>query len=179
VIVGEELEAHSATPTRGALLALAAVLREAGDAQPHERLTVGDELTRGGGDHYDLVLDREGREDVRDARVDGTRGCVDAHEEIDPFAERPVEHLVGDGIEIVRRRADPDAEVGAGVRRARGRDRSGVSRRDGEALDADLVGVGVAGSLARESANADPLDEVRRALDLATRATPSALASSK
>ena len=105
-------ELDPAAAAGGALLALAVLVGDAGDAQADQRLHVADDDS-GRVDHQDdLLLDAEAGQDVGDARIVAARDDVDLVEQRDLLVQTDVERRAPERVEIVRRagrRAPPPA----------------------------------------------------------------------
>ena len=88
VVVGEKGELDAAAAAGGALLALAVLLGDAGDAEADERLDVADDDAGRGHHQDDLLLDAEAGQHVGDARIVAARRDVDLVEQRDLVVER-------------------------------------------------------------------------------------------
>ena len=157
--VGERRERQPSAAAVGALLAVRAALRNAGDGQMDQRTDVADEDARRVHDEHDAVLDAETGEHVGDGRVRGAGRGVEPLEEGDLVGERRVDGRFGERVEVVRR-ARPARHRQRRIIRTLVGDEARRAGGDLEPLERHLIGVRVARPRPGEDANAHALAHV-------------------
>ncbi len=138
-------------PPEVAACGVGGVLRNDEDVEARERLGVGGEGAVGGGDEDAAQLVGEAGADLGDARVVGAGGGVGTLDEGELGGDLGVGGGAGDGIERVALGvAEALHELLGGAGGDEGRGAGGAEK----AVGGEVVGVGVAGALAGEDANA-------------------------
>ena len=148
---GELVEAGAAAAAGGAFGGDGAFLGDDEDVEAAEGLGVAGEGAVGGGDEDAAEFLGVAGADLDDARVEGAGGAVGAEDELEAGGEVEIEAAERNGIEIGGGGFDESLH---GLFGRAGGDEGGGAGGVEQALGAEIVGVGVAGALAGEDADA-------------------------
>ncbi len=148
---GELLEARPAAAAGGALGGEGAFFGDDEDVEAAEGLGVGGEGAVGCGDEDAAQFFRVAGADLDDAWIEGAGGAIGAEDEFEAGGEVEIESAQWDGVEIGDGRLDESLHGLLG--RAAGDEGGGAGGVE-QAIGAEIVGIGVAGALAGENANA-------------------------
>ncbi len=148
---GELLESGAAAAAGGASCGDGAVFGDDEDVEAAEGLGVAGEGAVGGGDEDAAQLFAVAGAHLHDARIVGAGGAVGAQDQLEARGEVEVEAAERHGVEIGRGGLGESLH---GLLRGAGGDERGGARGVEKALGAEVVGIGVAGALAGEDADA-------------------------